>query len=152
MHQLNYIPNVLITCLILMTGIIACTPFGTDYRQQGFRLTQKAFESYPETPGLYEVVELKNIKIHIVGNRHDFNWQYASAFGSPVQGYATRNNEIWVIGKRLNDKIIVNQVVLGHELNHLLNFEKQGFANPDNLNQIEFCYYQNNQPNECMYQ
>ena len=152
MLQSYNIPTVLIVCLILMTGISACAPFGTDYRQQGFRLTQKAFESYPETSGLYEVVELKNIKIYIVGNRHDFNWQYASAFGSPIQGYATRNNEIWVIGKRLNDKIIVNQVVLGHELNHLLNFKDQGFANPDNLDQIELCHYQNNQLKECMYQ
>lgn len=136
----------------MMTVITACTSFGTDYRQQGFKLTQKAFESYPETPSLYEVVELKNIRIYIVGNQDSFNWQYASAFGSPIKGYATKNNEIWVLGKKLNGKIIVNQVVLGHELNHLLNFENRGFANPDNLNHIEFCHYQNNQPKECRYE
>ena len=35
-----------------------------------------------------------------------------------------------------NNKIILNQIVLGHELNHLLQFADQEISNPDELDKI----------------
>ena len=89
-----------------------------------------------KAPDLYEVVELKNVKIHIVGDRKFFKWDRAAAYGSPVAGYATTKNEIWVFGKLVDGKIVVNQAILGHELNHLLNFINPRVANPDNLDDL----------------
>lgn len=82
------------------------------------------------------MVELKNVKVYIVSDRRDFDWDKASAYGSPVLGYAKRNNEIHVLGKRVGDKIVVNQAILGHELNHLLNFKNPNIANPDKLDDL----------------
>ena len=91
------------------------------------------FQSYPDSPDLYQVVELKNVKVHIVGDRKHFSWDKAAAHGSPVAGYANSNNEIFVFGKRVNGKIVINQAILGHELQHLLNFQNPAIVNPDRL-------------------
>ena len=119
---------------------ISCSPLAADLRNEGSRLTQQAFESFKQTPDLHEVVELKNIRIHIVGDRKQFKWNVASAYGSPILGYAANNNDIYVLGKRIGNKIIINETVLGHELNHLLNFQNPEFADPDKLDKLEICY------------
>ena len=85
---------------------------------------------------MHEVIEIKNVKVHIVSDRKDFNWHKAAAYGSPVLGYARRTNEIHVFGKLVGDKIIINQAILGHELNHLLNFKNPRIANPDRLSEL----------------
>jgi hypothetical protein len=41
-----------------------------------------------------------------------------------------------VFGKMVNGKIIMNQVILGHEFNHLLNFENPKIADPDKLDDL----------------
>ena len=51
-------------------------------------------------------------------------------------GYATDRNEIFVFGKRVGDQIVVDQSILGHELNHLLNFTNPSVANPDTLAEL----------------
>jgi hypothetical protein len=120
-------------CAWVLAG---CASLAGDYRKEGFHLVQQGFESIEGTGRVHEVVELRNVKVHIVSDREDFDWEEASAFGSPVLGYARRNNEIHVLGKRVGDKIVVNQAVLGHELNHLLNFAKPNIANPDKLDDL----------------
>ncbi len=132
-----YIPIIGLISIFLLTG---CTPYSTNLRKEGFKLIQQSFESIEPSKSLYEVVELKNVKIYIVSDRKYFQWEKASAYGSPVIGYATSKNEIYVFGKRIGDKIVVNQAVIGHELNHLLNFENKNFANPDRLDKLENCY------------
>ncbi len=84
---------------------------------------------------LYEVIELKNVKIFIVGDRKHFDYEKASAYGSPVVGYANTKNEIHLFGKRVDGKIVVNQAILGHELNHLLNFKNREINDPDKLDE-----------------
>ena len=98
---------------------------------------QQAFDYYEAPSDLNTVIELKNVKIHIVGDRKYFKWNKAAATDSPVVGYATSGNEIYVFGKRLGNKIIINQAVLGHELNHLLNYQNPNVANPDKLDMLE---------------
>ena len=111
----------------------------TDLRKVGFDEIQKGFASLEKTPGLqnlHEIIELKNVKIHVVGDRKFFKWDRAAAYGSPIAGYATSGNEIYVFGKLVKGKIIVNQAILGHELNHLLNFKNPKVANPDKLDDL----------------
>jgi hypothetical protein len=97
---------------------------------------QQGFTSIESTPELYEVIELEKVRVYIVGDRKHFNWKNAAAYGSPVAGYANTSNEIAVFGKRVGDKIVVNQAVLGHELNHLLNFKNSQIADPDKLDAL----------------
>ncbi|MDQ5986961.1 MAG: hypothetical protein CSYNP_02697 [Syntrophus sp. SKADARSKE-3] len=113
--------------------LIGCTTVATDRRKEGFDAFQKGFTSIPETPDIHEVIVLKEVKVHIVGSRKQFNWNVAAAFGSPIAAYANTDNEIWILGKMINGKIIVNQAILGHELEHLLNFKENKVANPDEL-------------------
>ena len=114
----------------------SCSPLATDYRKYGFRIVERGFVSLEESPDLHEVVSLQNVTIHIVGHRKHFQWKKASAFGSSIVGYANKKNEIWLLGKIVDGKIVINQVVLGHELNHLLNFENPEIADPDKLEDL----------------
>ncbi len=122
-------------CLYLVFSLTGCISV-TDYRKHGFKLIQDGFVSIEESPDLYEVVELKNVKIHIVGHRKHFNSKNAAAHGSPIVAYANRNNEISLFGKIVNGKIILNQAILGHELKHLLHFKNNKIADPDKLDDI----------------
>ena len=126
-----------------------CTAATTNYRVQGFSLVSKSFDTISESPDLYEIVEIEKVKIYIVGDRKHFKWNWAAAYGSPIDGYATGKNEIYVLGKRLGDKIVVNQVILGHELHHLLNFKNPKLANPDKLDRLEWCSDRNLSGKEC---
>ena len=121
--------------------ITACTPLATDYRVEGFKLTQQAFDSFQETPDLHRVIFLENVRVHIVGSRQLFQWEKAAAPGSSTIGYATSNNEIFIFGKRVGGRIIVNQAVLGHELSHLLQFKDIEIADPDGLDQLEHRHF-----------
>ena len=129
-----------IVYLGLIPLTISCSPLAADLRNEGSRLTQQAFESFEQTSELYEVIELRNIRIYIVGDRKHIKWNGASAYGSPILGYATENNDIYVFGRRVGNKIIINETVLGHELNHLLNFQNSEIADPDKLDKLELCY------------
>lgn len=92
--------------------------------------------SLEESPNLHEVVTIKNVKVHIVGHRRFFSWDRAEAYGSPVAGYANTKNEIWLFGKILKGRIVLNQAILGHEFNHLLNYQNPKIANPDKLDSL----------------
>lgn len=125
-------------CAVLFPAflLISCVPLATDLRKIGFNEIQKGFASLDKTPNLHEVIELKNVKVHIVGDRKFFKWDQAAAYGSPVAGYATSKNEIYVFGKMVKGKIVLNQAILGHELTHLLNFKNSNIGNPDKLDDI----------------
>ena len=123
--------------LIVIAVLIGCVPMATDLRKIGFNEIQKGFASLEKTPELHEVIELKNVTVHVVGDRKYFNWDKAAADGSPVAGYATTKNEIFVFGRVIKGKVIVNQAILGHELNHLLNLKNPKIANPDKLDDLD---------------
>jgi len=136
MRQNKAIQIIELIGLIFTFTVAGCSSYATDCRKEGFNLTRQAFASIEPTPDVYEVVELKNVKVFIVGDRKLFNWEKAAVCGSPIEGYANIKNEIRVLGKRVGDKIVVNQAILGHELNHLLNFKNPKIANPDKLDEI----------------
>ncbi len=115
---------------------IGCSSLATDLRKEGFRKAQQGMDAIPETPELHEVVRLRNVKIHVVGHRKHFKYGKAAAYGSPIAGYAQRNNEIWLLGKVVEGQIVLNQAILGHEFKHLLHFKNDKVADPDALHEI----------------
>ena len=119
--------------LFLLTG---CASLATDYRKEGFSITQRGFAQIDSTPNLNEVIEVKNVKVHIVGNRKYFDYDKAAVDGSAIAGYANTNNEISLFGKVVDGKIVVNQVILGHEFNHILQFNNPIVADPDRLDEL----------------
>ena len=128
----------LINLLFLQSILLAsCAQIASDYRNDGFYLMQTAFDSYEAANDLNMVIELKNVRVHIVSDRKYFEWEKAAAYDSRMLGYATTGNEIFIFGRKLGNKIVVNHAILGHELNHLLNYQKSIVANPDRLETIE---------------
>jgi hypothetical protein len=122
--------------MVLLLAAIGCARLATDHRRYGFAAIQRGFASLAESPALEEVVTLEKVTIHIVGSRQQFKWNRAAAYGSPVLGYATQNNHIYLIGKVVDGQIVINQAVLGHELNHLINQKNPRVANPDKLDDL----------------
>jgi hypothetical protein len=111
-------------------------PVAREYRLDGFICFHRSFSQIEEDLDLYEVIELERIRVYIVGQRKFFKWERAAAYGSALQNYATNRNEIFVFGKRVGNQIIVDQSILGHELNHLFNFSNPDVANPDELTDL----------------
>jgi len=134
-HQ--YYEGLINLSFLLIILLVSCAQFPSDYRNDGFYLIQTAFDSYEEANGLNMEVELKSVRVHIVSDRKYFKWKKAAAYDSRMLGYATTGNEIFVFGRKLGNKIVVNQAILGHELNHLLNYQNPIVANPDRLDTIE---------------
>jgi hypothetical protein len=126
----------LIVIGLVFTMLSGCVTLATDRRREGFDQLQRGFSSLAETPDLHEVITLKEVTVHIVGHRRLFNWDVAAAYGSPVAAYANTKNEIWILGKVVQGRVIVNQAILGHEFKHLLNFRSPRVANPDQLDQL----------------
>jgi hypothetical protein len=127
----------LAACLIFLLG--ACAPDSIDLRKEGFALLEKGFDSQEDSPLLNRTVELGNIRIHIVGDRSLLGSDQAKISISGLVGYATSGNDVYLLGKIVEGKIIVNQAVLGHEVMHLLNFKDPKIANPDKLDHLEMC-------------
>ena len=136
----------IVVCFLSAAGMVACIVlallFGgcsaTDaghYRKVGFRELQRSYAALPAHAGLDETITV-TVTVRIVGDRSKFDWPVAAAHGSPVLGYATRGNYIWVLGKMVNGRIVVNQAVLGHELNHILQYANPKVHNPDLLDDI----------------
>lgn len=129
--------NILILKILLLSILLAgCVTLATDYRKVGFREIQRGYSSLHKPSSLHETIELPKVTVHIVGDRNKFNWDQAATYGSPVLGYATQDNHIWVFGTEVKGRIIINQAVLGHELNHLLQFANPKVQNPDMLDDI----------------
>ena len=126
---------VLLFCSLMLIPA-SCVPVATEYRLDGFQYFNRSFAQIEQDPDLYEMIELEKVRVYIVGQRKFFKWERAAAYGSPLQGYATDRNEIFVFGKRVGNQIIVDQSILGHELNHLLNFSNPNVANPDELTDL----------------
>ena len=125
--------------IVILTFFMSCIPIATDYRRQGFNYIQKGFASLPDSPDLYEEIIIDRLKIVIVGSRKHFNWDKAKNEKSSIAGYANTKNEIYLFGKRVGNKIVLNQGVLGHELNHILNYKTPKVADPHQLDSIELC-------------
>jgi len=122
--------------LILIFLFFGCSHHFFGYKDTGDRNWQSAFLTLPDTPNLNKTIRLGDVTVHIVGNRSQFECLKFQEERAGVVGYATTGNEIWVLGKIVNGKIVLNQAVLGHELQHLLNWKDSNVANPDKLEEV----------------
>ncbi len=125
-----------IICLFFSIG---CGSVVTELRWNGFNITQQSFDAIraeSETEMLNKTFVLKNVKVRIVGSK-----KYFRAGAHPATaGYANTKNEIVILGKVVKFKngkkrIVINQEILGHEVQHLLDWVSLEVANPDKLNE-----------------
>ena len=76
--------------------------------------------------------------IHIVGKRELFSWEPYAFRKSYVNGYAhLEKDEIWLLGVRTNEGIVVNQNTLGHEFLHFIHYYDNEVTDPHNYDNIE---------------
>ncbi|MCL5808770.1 MAG: hypothetical protein M1418_09550 [Deltaproteobacteria bacterium] len=63
-----------------------------------------------------------------------------SAIGYPgaVATYSHPEGAIRIVGKKINGKIVLCPAVLGHEVQHALEYQDGGFANPDKLEEFGY--------------
>ncbi|MFP4088075.1 MAG: hypothetical protein ACLFUL_14925 [Desulfobacteraceae bacterium] len=111
----------------------------TEYRKIGSQYYEKWFRALPETPNLHTVVEVKELTVHMVSDRKNFDWEKAREEEKGIAAYANTKNQISILGKKIGEKIIVNQMVLGHEFKHILNFANPDIVDPHDRATMEFC-------------
>jgi len=135
-----FFKKIIIFCSLVF--LISCSSL-SQKRQEGFDALQEHFNLIEPTEkkDFHITIRLKNVKVHIVSDRKFFKFKKFQKQEFGAVGYATSGNEIWVFGKikEKNGKkvVIVNQAILGHEFNHLLNFKNPKIVNPDKLD--KFC-------------
>lgn len=121
-----------IMLIIFCLFSISCTSNYEHLKDQGFRNFIYAHNLIPKDESFHKIINLKNIKIHIVSDPLLINPKNLLALGFNLLGCATSsNNEIYIIGHKSKGKIFVNQAILGHEIAHLLNFKDPSIPNPD---------------------
>jgi len=130
-------------CLGVVFYLIICgcssAPLSTQYRKIGAEYHERWFKALPETPNLYEVVRIDKVTIHIVSDRKDFTWEKARGRETGIAAYATTNNEIDILGKKIGNRTVVNQFILGHEFKHILNFNDPEIVDPHDRATMEYC-------------
>lgn len=136
MKKIGYPLIVLAVGAVLLSG---CSSQLFMYRvENGRNNIASAYSSLKEASDIDTTVTLKDVKIRIIGDRDKFLNRYA--FDDTVKGYVKINSddsaEIYLLGYRQKDKIIVNQMVLGHEINHILNHKNSRIADPDAMDML----------------
>lgn len=119
-----------IVFIIGLTIIYSCNlpTRATELRQWGFNITQNGFATLPSIECDHEIgIILDNVTIHIVCR---------DEMKKPAAGKANLHNEIWVVGRKIGNNFTVNQNILGHEIQHLLNWKCSKIADPDKLAKI----------------
>ena len=142
MNYYTRLIGLLLIAIAMANLYIGCSPIASRYRKQGFDYIQKGFAHLPDSPDLYEEIVIDRLKIIIVGSREHFKWEEAERADSGILAYATDKNEIYLLGKRIGDKIVINQAVLGHELNHIINFNTPKIADPHQMDKLELCAFE----------
>ncbi len=121
--------------LLILTG---CNRLFLYDLKNGQDTIYSAFHYLEKDPNFDTTITLKNVKIRIVGDRNKFYGPYAQ--NKSVKGYVKIKKddsaEIYLLGYRANGKIVVNQLVLGHEINHILSQKNKEIADPDKLENL----------------
>jgi hypothetical protein len=110
-----------------------------DYFQKGFDYSNLGYTSLPESARLNETRLIKNLRVIIVGNADALQSRTISSDPDTVARPMEPTHEIWVIGNKLKGKIILNQVVLGNELKHLMHTIDSEVACPCEMEAFEAC-------------
>jgi hypothetical protein len=111
-----------IISLFLLSG---CSAGYLSDREYGFRILQNDFTSTPQTSDLSYTVSLPQVHVLVVGSEQQLRFRMQLQPSSePVLG---------VIGKRVHGKIVVNELLLGEQLQHLLHQQTSVISNPGSL-------------------
>lgn len=132
--------TVITTCLIIAIigwSLILSGCALSDIRKEGFNTYQAHFTAInDEGETFHKVIKIDKVEVHIVTDRSQFEWEKASNPRSCIVAYADTDNKIWLLEKKVDGKIVVNQAILGHEFNHLLNFTDGTVADPNRLDEL----------------
>ena len=124
-----------ICALALFTALhLGCaTSAATAARMDGFDAQWRGFNSLKSEPfGIHET-ELK-VRVIVVEDTADMNFPGAVGTYSHPQGI------IRIVGKKINGKIVLCPAVIGHEIQHAMEYQDktQIFANPDKLEEYGY--------------
>ena len=126
---------------VIVPLLPSCVPIEirSDYLQKGFDYTNLGYTSLPESSPLNETIRIENLRVIIVGSLDQYQRRSITQNADdPAQPMEPRHN-IWVIGKKLKGKIIINQVVLGYELKNLMHLIRPDVLCPCDLEAFEAC-------------
>lgn len=127
MHPLR----IAIACLAialsaLMLMLMGCASQATALRVEGFNAQWQGFRSLSGEPFGFHEAEIR-VKVIVVEDRGQMPIAGAAGTYSHPQGV------IHLLGKNVSGKLIVPPSVLGHEIQHALEYQGTGFVNPDRL-------------------
>ena len=132
MDQIHAKEGTMTRLILIIFFVISCVPYTGDFNQvqrAGFKKFDIAFEKIPDREAGMNLTIPVNAQIHIVRDSTKLpDWCRAYGFGA-----CCTPGHVYVVGKVLNGKIVINQAILGHEVHHLLNFENEYVADPDTL-------------------
>lgn len=106
--------------------ISGCTPYYQNCERQGHMWFKRGFLCHKQDEDLNELIKIRQITVYVIGDNSLMPSRKAG-----LQGWATPSNKIYVIGRLKDGKIVLNQAVLGHEVQHILNFSNEKIENPD---------------------
>jgi len=137
-------------CLASILTLPSCAPVEIrgDYLQKGFDYTNLGYTSLPESSPLNETLIIKNLRVIIVGSLDEYQRRRITHGQDDTAQPAEPRHDIWIIGKKLKGKIIINQVVLGYELKHLMHLIRPDVLCPRDLETFEACVALH-PPSEC---
>jgi len=106
------------------------------YLKKGQVEFNKSWDSLPESP--FEVLKIPvSFNVVVVPDRSFFDWDKARDKSSGIFSYYNNDTStLWTIGKLHKGRILLHQSVIGHELNHSLNFKEVSITNPDKLEEL----------------
>jgi hypothetical protein len=119
---------VIIACVIWL--LYGCTPAATVARTDGFNAQWRGYSSIvaPDAYGRAKIT----VEIIVSDDMPE---------GAPAGSVATYSHPQGIIrirGKLAGGKIIVHESVLGHEVMHALQYQAEGFVNPDKLTEMGY--------------
>ena len=128
-------------CLASILTLSSCTPVEIrgDYLQKGFDYTNLGYTSLPESSPLNETVVIKNLRVIIVGSLDQYQRRRITQNVDDTAQPVEPRHDIWIIGKKLKGKIIINQVVLGYELKNLMHLIRPDVLCPCDRETFEAC-------------
>lgn len=118
---------------MLCGGCVTLRSPGTVARMEGFEAQWRGFKSLRGEPfGIHET-EIR-LKVVVVEDMADM--QYPGAVGT----YSHPEGVVRIIGKKVMGKLILNPSVLGHEVQHALEYQDAlgVFINPDKMDEYGY--------------
>ena len=127
--------------LVLVLLFPSCVPVEIrgDYLQKGFDYTNLGYTSLPESSPMNETIIIENLRIIIVGSLDEYQRRRITQEKDDTAQPAEPGHDIWIIGRKLKGKIIINQVVLGYELKRLMHLIRPDVLCPRHMEAFEAC-------------